>query len=265
MLKLSDELEPFRKEIERSAKKYMRLRLEKQNDDLGLTDTKFGGLPYLPKGNSFPVDAEGNPLMLVAQFNFEQLEPIPHFPERGVLQFFVGMDNLYGLDLDNPLQQNGFRVIYYPDAEDELETDFSFFLNYVSNEKVHQPLNKQFELSSELRTGFISDGDVNFKLFLHQDVEDFYKQFGKQEELIEEEFEDISWPTGHKLGGYPFFVQDDPRFSSQEFSDYDLLFQIDSDDDNINWGDVGVANFFIRRDDLRKRDFSRVLYNWDCS
>lgn len=31
------------------------------------------------------------------------------------------------------------------------------------------------------------------------------------------------------------------------------------------WGDMGVANFFIRREDLLRRDFSRVWYTWDCS
>ena len=30
------------------------------------------------------------------------------------------------------------------------------------------------------------------------------------------------------------------------------------------WGDVGVCNFFIHPQDLAKRDFSKVLYNWDC-
>ncbi|MBQ9182646.1 MAG: DUF1963 domain-containing protein, partial [Neisseriaceae bacterium] len=39
-----------------------------------------------------------------------------------------------------------------------------------------------------------------------------------------------------------------------------LLLQIESDE-GIMWGDCGVGNFFIRPDDLRKRDFSKVLFN----
>jgi uncharacterized protein YwqG len=38
---------------------------------------------------------------------------------------------------------------------------------------------------------------------------------------------------------------------------------MDSDQD-IMWGDVGVGNFFIDYNDLLKKDFSKVLYNWDC-
>ena len=36
-------------------------------------------------------------------------------------------------------------------------------------------------------------------------------------------------------------------------------------DGEIMWGDYGVANFFIHPDDLAKKDFPKVLYNWDCS
>ncbi len=39
------------------------------------------------------------------------------------------------------------------------------------------------------------------------------------------------------------------------------MFQMDSDvDANIYWGDIG--NFFIRPEDLKSRDFSKVAYDW---
>ena len=71
----------------------------------------------------------------------------------------------------------------------------------------------------------------------------------------------------HQLGGYPYFTQDDPR--PGQYEDFDtLLFQLDSDmpsgGDLVLWGDCGVGNFFINRDALKRRDFSKVLYNWDC-
>ena len=34
--------------------------------------------------------------------------------------------------------------------------------------------------------------------------------------------------------------------------------------DLVLWGDCGVGNFFISREALKKRDFSRVGYHWDC-
>jgi uncharacterized protein YwqG len=41
---------------------------------------------------------------------------------------------------------------------------------------------------------------------------------------------------------------------------------LDSEDaeNEIMWGDSGVGNFFIHPEDLKKRDFSKVFYNWDC-
>ena len=43
-----------------------------------------------------------------------------------------------------------------------------------------------------------------------------------------------------------------------------LLFQLDSEEGSVMWGDCGVANFFINADALKRMDFSDVLYNWDC-
>lgn len=36
------------------------------------------------------------------------------------------------------------------------------------------------------------------------------------------------------------------------------------DEDYILWGDGGVANFLINQEDLKKGDFSNILYYWDC-
>ena len=64
------------------------------------------------------------------------------------------------------------------------------------------------------------------------------------------------------MGGYARFTQTDPPQNIIE--DYILLMQIDIDKE-IMWRDVGVANLFIRPGDLAKNDFSRVMYNRDCS
>ena len=72
------------------------------------------------------------------------------------------------------------------------------------------------------------------------------------------------------IGGYPIFSQDDPRLN-ESLSDCDiLLFELDSvydkeNDIDIMWGDMGTGSFFITRDKLKALDFSRVLYNYDCS
>ena len=76
---------------------------------------------------------------------------------------------------------------------------------------------------------------------------------------------------GHWLLGWPSFTQEDPREPGGPLEEFGtLLLQIDSvyneeeREYDVLWGDCGVANFFIRREDLENCDFSRVLYNWDC-
>ena len=80
---------------------------------------------------------------------------------------------------------------------------------------------------------------------------------------------------GHRIGGYPCFMQDDPRDVGEDLRKYDtLLLQIVShtmpdasgkEEDLIMFGDDGGCQFFIPRDKLRTRDFSDVMYNWDCA
>lgn len=70
------------------------------------------------------------------------------------------------------------------------------------------------------------------------------------------------------IGGYPDFTQEDPRSAADGTADHTiLLFQLNSytgDDLKIMWGDMGVGNFFITPEALKKKDFSNVLYNYDC-
>ena len=64
---------------------------------------------------------------------------------------------------------------------------------------------------------------------------------------------------GHKLGGYPYFTQTDPRSPDTRLR---LLLQLDSDE-HMMWGDAGVGNFFIDPEALARADFSRVMLTWD--
>ena len=94
------------------------------------------------------------------------------------------------------------------------------------------------------------------------------------DDLFGEDFDDfydnLFDTTNHWLLGYPFFTQFDPRRNEEDFEIdeneifYDtLLFQMDSDED-ILWGDCGVANFFINKKDLENKNFNDILYSWDC-
>ena len=81
-----------------TAKKAISIELKKQKTQL--IDSKVGGTPYLPVGAEIPVDDEGKQLTLLAQINCEELVGMEDYPQKGLLQFFILMDDCYGLDFE---------------------------------------------------------------------------------------------------------------------------------------------------------------------
>ncbi len=73
----------------------------------------------------------------------------------------------------------------------------------------------------------------------------------------------------HNVSGQPYFTQYDPRENEPRLKKYDtVLLQIVSqqgdEKDLIMIGDCGVLNFFIPKENLKRKDFSDILYTWDC-
>ena len=68
--------------------------------------------------------------------------------------------------------------------------------------------------------------------------------------------------SGSKIDGYAYFTQYDPR-SLDDDKDWVLLLQLDTDE-SLMFGDYGVANWFITKEDLINKNFNNVFFNWDC-
>ena len=105
--------------------------------------------------------------------------------------------------------------------------------------------------------------DITYDNYEHDDEAacDAYTEFVFAESAKDERG---CYNGGHRIGGYPEFTQEDPRAQVPAFREYVQLMQLDSDDKHTMWGDAGVGHLFIHPDDLRRRDFSRVMYSWDC-
>ncbi|WP_062110066.1 YwqG family protein [Bacillus niameyensis] len=228
--------------------------------------SKFAGQPYWLKTDPYPTSKDGQPLRLLAQINFSEIgETIPDYPTEGILQFFVADDDVYGLDFDNGKNQDTFRIVYH----EKIELDSSKWLTelQVFDDENYFPIEKECALSFERSDEMMSSGDYRFNVItgidqlLESGTDEDYDAYDE----IMEAYNEIACGQGSKLGGYPFFTQEDPRAYGNYIECDTLLLQIDTDNDlDIMWGDSGVANFFIAAEDLKKRDFSKVLYNWDC-
>ncbi len=126
-------LAPYKAAILAAEKPTAEITLEPCSN-LTLSQSKIGGLPYLPPDAEYPRNPYRQPLTLLAQINFAEMPPLPDFPTSGILQWFInlhGFFNCWGLDSKNPLNQDGFRVLYYPEVlpDDALVRDFSFLEN----------------------------------------------------------------------------------------------------------------------------------------
>lgn len=250
-------LEPFRERFLETKKTFIKVRPEKTRQTK-LWESKVGGMPYLPKNTVWPTAPDGKELFFLAQINFAEVPKLEPFPEKGIVQFYISDDDLYGMDLDDGTAQDTFRVLWFPEAvenEAVLQTKFSMLRDFEflpHHPDTPHPL--RFELAEEL----VPVTDFQFFEVFGQD---FFQQFGKREWDVMDEYAKTNKTEGHKIGGYAYFTQDDPRTGADPML---LLFQLDSDElMDLMWGDMGVGHFFIREQDLRARDFSKVLYDWD--
>ena len=228
--------------------------------------SKFGGMPYWPKGKEYPVGKDGKPLYFLAQINFSELpHKLDQYPAEGLLQFFISNDDLFGLDFidkNNPMEKylknkKNFAVIYHPKISPDSPTEE---IKLTLKEEEYLPYTGECAVSLNLVQDTASPSDYRF--------EKITASLGEMDDQTADyAYENLADNPSHKVGGYAFFTQDDPRPYSESKDEWLLLFQIDTDENDkieIMWGDSGIANFFIRPEDLKNKDFSKVWYNWDC-
>lgn len=232
------------------------------SDNIGLHQSKLAFHPILPAGIPYPKAKDGNFMFPLAQINFREMPNLPGFPKTGYLQFYIATDDTHGLRFDK--EPSDFKVLFFEEQEMEQHQDDFDFLNDVLTDE-RQPVYKPHALTFELKEEYFGVGNAVGE---DKSVPSLDEIAGKFEGELEDELMEFAYDNfshnGHKVGGYAYFTQEDPRIYDEELQEHVLLLQVDSDIE-IMWGDSGVCNFFIHPDDLAKKDFSNVYYNWDCS
>lgn len=276
---LPPELTPFSAAIARSRLAYTNLKVRAAGD-LAPWNSKLGGSAYLLKGQPYPAGPDGVPLALLAQLNFAEMPPLAGYPAKGLLQFFIaggestahvyGMPNLDAKTYDaqrffsSLQQQRWFRVIYSPQVvqdRDKLQG------TPVPARDMMLPITGTTALGFTSESEPVSLFDYRFERFLGKPRATFFEQFGAKETAVENNYIAFSVkPLVAKVGGYSSPAQEDPRLI-RPGEDWLVLLELQgAEKENgfeMMWGDAGMGAFYIRRDDLEKRDFSRVLYYWN--
>ena len=214
----------YKEKIEATMAPFIEIKAKADNN-LRLWQSKFGGLPYFPKCIQYPTDSKGQAMFLLAQINFMETPKLESFPEKGILQFYISNgSDLYGACFENPAKQDDFKVLYFPEVnEDEnfVVTEFDFL-----PKPDMLPMEKQSSLAFNLKHAPLPAVDYQFvPIILNLDPKLKYELF-KDNQKVFEEYEKLFHSEGHKLGGYPYFTQNDPReFETYQDEEYRLLFK----------------------------------------
>ncbi|MGC6769757.1 YwqG family protein [Enterococcus sp. LJL51] len=263
----------WQKKFESTKKEYIKLTFSNEGP-LDLKTSKAGGVGYLPVTENYPRNTEtGMPLFLLTQINFEELPVCSGFPEKGILAFYVDYtDDLIGVDYEQSENRAGYHVFYFKDdrttsytkeQQEEIQKEA------VEGNELYAVVDGEFRITGSLDAQILNTDSYEFKKIFGKTMFEWLKDITDDSELEEKIYNALhKGATGSKIGGYPFFTQEDPRIYEAK-TEYDtLLFQLDTekigDSWSIMWGDMGVANFFINHQALQQKDFTKILYNWDC-
>ena len=241
--------------------------------------SRIGGPVWLPDGAEWPTGRDGRPLEFIAQLDFAAMPPLPDYPEAGLLQLFIGRDDCFGVDFDQP-EQGNFHLIWHADGPQ-------------GGRMVPPPTPPKYGSQDDdgySATPFVNDSareqgiclrarrEDRLPMAMTWPVERLLRELGidGRAELVDAIIEEIlvEPDNAHYVGGHPGFTQNDYRllgyFPTSEnpqpsrHHDVDrVLFQLTSDK-VLQWGDVGEANVMIRRADLLARRFDRAIWWWDC-
>lgn len=292
-------------------------RLHLNHETFAVTDSHLGGVPYVPHDRPIPTDKDGNQLWLCAQINFTQMPHIDGFPESGLLQFFLEDWHFgdFGLEAAPFPPQDYWKVIYYPEIDEavtleECEAKMAIPWSEAKRSNMPRPANS-FDLQDikqghdwlwrcpdvPLKINFqnVEQEGVNHEDFRFDTL--FAAALKKRlPDAAPKEFMPYNLPEdtpeewealkkirkqikggGCKIGGYPNYLQDDPRLydEGEGWAECDtLLLQLYDDTYDYPQEDLkgmdldlngGPINFVIRNTDLKNRDFSRVLAQWACT
>jgi uncharacterized protein YwqG len=220
------------------------------SESLPLLQSKFLGKPFLPVGTPYPRDEKEQPMLLLAQLNFAEIPALAGFPTAGILQFFISPTEWYNAE--------DYRVLYHAATDAQPQTDFSFL---TSDLYADSPIRAEHSLAFSLATEYGGAEDCRFDMSFGGK-----SYYGYENTLPKEQKEELDTycnNSGHRIGGYAYFTQGDPRENDPKLQDDVQLLQIDMDD-KIMFGDSGLGHFFISPAALAAKQFDQAYFYWDC-
>ena len=261
---------------------------EFNNNSEIIDKSKIGGKPYLPKDFIWPY-YQRLPLSFLAQINLEEVSSLDKdklLPDKGILYFFYELETQeWGY---NPQSKGCAKVFYFEnnsnfdlidfpeDMEDyykipEFKINFKSNISLPSYEDFFNLVEDKEELEDITENEFYdiyhSAYDELSKKYLLP-IEKYIKLLAYPDVIqnsMEEECEAVT--RGFDMGGvesYPKKYQKEIRSASK---DWILLFQMDTvetSDYELIFGDSGHIYFWIKKEDLKNKNFENIWLILQC-
>ncbi|MGI1659462.1 MAG: YwqG family protein [Desulfitobacterium sp.] len=251
---------------------------EAEDEQIQIGESKMGGVPDLPAEVSWPM-WRGIPLAFICQINLNEFRPFDEeklLPSEGMLYFFYeANEQPWGFD---PLDKGSTRVIYYSG-----DTSALFRVTLPDN----LPAESRFGACkiSFIREVTMPSWESQYieRLGLTKKELDIYSDYQIK---VQEEVEEVRI---NRLLGHSDNIQGDMQLECQLVTNglycgdetgynderrkvletnavnWRLLLQIDSNEEiGMYWGDLGRIYFWIREDDLKKKNFDNVWTILQC-
>lgn len=231
---------------------------------IGMRGSRLGGPAWLSDGEAWPLDSRGAPLDHLAQLDMADCRALDGYPVDGVLQFFIGRGDLFGMNLED-LRKGDFLVRHVPaDSSGELHAAPSMTVPAGECPEDYSPLGDDYRRAGlPLRAEAFTDRMDASTCEVDERLTALFERFDADAVWPILEADEFERRVDHHTGGYPAYTQSDIRYQDS-YADCDQVLLRITSDDGIMWGDSGEAVFLISPENFAKRDFSKVVYSWDC-
>ena len=247
--------------------------------------SKFGGKPHLPKdfvwpyyeGTDFTGIRKKRPLSFVAQINLEEIASYDkdnQLPHGGMLYFFYELCTMkWGFDP----KDKGCARVFFEDSDRDLQAEpfpedmeeyciLPEFEMQFSN-KIDLP---DYEEIAEYITDLEWDQyDEESVLYGYEMPEEGISKLLGYADIIQNamllECEEVC--NGIYCGGLPVITEEQKKEMLERSKEWILLFQIstlEKEGYELMFGDCGSIYFYIRKQDLKERNFENVWMILQC-
>lgn len=242
------------------------------NESLEPGQSKIGGKPDLPKGVDWFKENDGKSLSFISQINLADIHSLDKdnmLPDTGILYFFYSADQeAWGFD---PNDKDKFKVFYTMETDNLTRHEFPRDLpDYARFKECKLDFKATVGLpgwDNEFVQKNLSEKEIDQYINLPQEYL-INKMLGYANNIQNEMEPECQLVTNGIYCGDPSGYND-PRAKELEkgAGDWILLLQIDSENKKTEmmWGDVGRLYFWIKKVDLKNKDFNKTWMILQCS